>query len=234
MNSKEFLEWDSNFFNLKIDKIILDSDFTPSTAQNLLDDCSADACYIFTPEPLNTQQQQCLTAAGAVKYDRKTVYAKKIVPVSPPAGIKIAEQLTGEIYELATAAGIYSRFNLDPRFRPQFSRLYHLWLERDFNSPTSKVFTYEDDGRVVGLVTLSCNADQGNIGLLATRKSFRGQGIGTMLLQACDSYLLSHGVKLATVTTQGENIPACRLYEKYGYQAIKQTGVWHWWRRSGS
>ncbi len=49
--------------------------------------------------------------------------------------------------------------------------------------------------------------------------AFRSQGIGSVLIEEAIAYARSVGCRRITLLTDGDNIPAHRFYEKFGFQA---------------
>ncbi|MCR1810831.1 GNAT family N-acetyltransferase [Sulfurospirillum sp. hDNRA2] len=49
--------------------------------------------------------------------------------------------------------------------------------------------------------------------------AFRSEGIGSVLIHEAIAYARSVGCRRITLLTDGDNIPARRFYEKYGFQA---------------
>jgi dTDP-4-amino-4,6-dideoxy-D-galactose acyltransferase len=230
MISRTYLKWDSNFFQRKVEKIVLDDAFSPSELLASLNDSPPDLCYIFTPPELSTVQRKALVDCGAIEYDRKIVYHKTGFLPSEQTEIIKVEKLIPGIRELSIVAGWRSRFNMDPDLHPFFHDLYYKWIEKGVSDPESVVFACMDNATPAGMILIKCNGNDGNIGLLAVNKDSRGKGIGTRLLKACDNFYFSRQVKTGTVATQEGNKQACHLYEKNGYEIISREGIWHWKR----
>lgn len=56
---------------------------------------------------------------------------------------------------------------------------------------------------------------------------FRGQGIGTRLLEEAESIAMTYGYPIATIAAAKDNPRARRLYERQGYQVIgEDAGFW--------
>jgi ribosomal protein S18 acetylase RimI-like enzyme len=56
---------------------------------------------------------------------------------------------------------------------------------------------------------------------------FRGQGIGTSLLQEAEGLTLANGIQRATIAAARDNPGARRLYERLGYRVYGQdAGTW--------
>ena len=69
----------------------------------------------------------------------------------------------------------------------------------------------------------------GKIGLTGVDKNFRNKGVGTALIGAALHWFKINGAKRATVVTQGNNIPAMRLYSKCGFLTCDTMLWYHRW-----
>jgi ribosomal-protein-alanine N-acetyltransferase len=76
-----------------------------------------------------------------------------------------------------------------------------------------------EDGTMAGFAAASIkrNENAGWITTLGVFPSYRNQGIGSALLEACES---SFGLPFARLTVNINNQPAIELYQKKGYQQI--------------
>lgn len=54
---------------------------------------------------------------------------------------------------------------------------------------------------------------------MVVNNAFRSQGIGSVLIDEAIAYARSVGCRRITLLTDGDNIPAHRFYEKFGFQA---------------
>lgn len=227
---KEVLEWDSKFFGFPVEKIVLDESFNEQQFRRLLAESSADVIYIYAPYNLTPEQEMIIAGSGAIKYDVRTTFEKQIASGSmPPQTVKITAA-TDELEQLAWVAGVDSRYNSDPRFRPYFRPLYSEWLRKAFVNPGTVALAAMKSGKVAGMVTVSLTETAGKIELLAVAPEFRSRGVGSRLLDAAGAFCLEHGKKSCSVVTQQKNIPACKLYSKNGYIITRQEVVWHRWK----
>jgi dTDP-4-amino-4,6-dideoxy-D-galactose acyltransferase len=79
------------------------------------------------------------------------------------------------------------------------------------------------------MVTVGEKQGRGDIGLLAVAAGMQGSNVGVSLVRAAREWARRKGYRLAQVVTQGENVPACRLYEKCGYAIDKVEHFYHFW-----
>jgi len=73
---------------------------------------------------------------------------------------------------------------------------------------------------IVGFAGIWLLVDEAHITTFATRTAWRRQGIGERLLVALIDLALARGAKEATLEVRPSNIPAKRLYEKYGFKVV--------------
>lgn len=136
-----------------------------------------------------------------------------------------------ELENLAVLAGSYSRFKADPRItQKQYEGIYKLWMLNSVNRTIAdSVFVVRDKKEIVGMITVGEKNGRGNIGLLAVNADIKRMNIGTALVRAAQSWFLSRGYEIGQVVTQRHNIPACRLFEKCGFQVEKVENFYHFW-----
>jgi ribosomal protein S18 acetylase RimI-like enzyme len=85
---------------------------------------------------------------------------------------------------------------------------------------TVDVWVAEEDGKPVGFVTFTCDANRvGRIGNNAVHPSCQGRGIASMLYQRALDEMRARGMRAARVVTGGDpaHAPARRAYEKAGF-----------------
>lgn len=227
----ETMDWDSKFFNFLVGRICLHDpkqitelyEFTHNTAFKVI--------YIFLDCPTDKKIAEIKKIAPL--YDKKVCYNKN---VSNDAGIpeKIClyrGKLTKDLLSLALISGQYSRFKIDPLFKPWFEKLYTIWIEKSLSGEMADAVYVATLGKsMAGFITVKKKYEDGQIGLVAVHPDFRGQGIGSSLLKAADFWFLTNGIKNASVITQRDNLPACRLYEKNGYSVCTETAIFHLWK----
>lgn len=73
------------------------------------------------------------------------------------------------------------------------------------------------DGRIAGYAGMWHICDEGHITNIAVHPEYRKIGIGSMLLQRLVSHARSIGISSMTLEVRKSNIPAQKLYRKFGF-----------------
>ena len=98
------------------------------------------------------------------------------------------------------------------------------------------VLVAEYDGYAVGTVSLEWNSTHyrtirgqhsAHISNLVVRPTHQRQGIGQALVEAAEEAAHAHGYSVVTIGVDQPNRYARRLYERWGYQWLKDTRQ-HW------
>ena len=95
------------------------------------------------------------------------------------------------------------------------------WIERFAKAPNSVFLLAEVDGQIVG--TCGCHGGSrkadGHVARLgiAVHRDYRGQGIGSQLMQAALDWAQSTLVRRVELSVFARNQDAIRLYERFGF-----------------
>lgn len=230
----QYLEWDSVFFDKKIGR--LEYSFTDKPLMETLAIAKQqdyDLLYVFTPEKFLINETDCLPFISNL-VDRKVVYKIDIggeVASSQLITEYQTTKLTTELVNLAYESGKFSRFQIDKGFKDgDFQRLYHRWIEKSVNHEMAdKVFVIIEKNIIAGMVTFKLSGDKSEIGLIAVDSEIQGKGYGKLLVERCVSEALLCGCKTLTVPTQFDNKPACKFYERCGFQIQSISNIYHFW-----
>lgn len=227
----ERLAWDSDFFGLRIGRVFVSTEeegvALASLRKNLKEDY--DLLYLFTSHGMRFPDDKVKLV------DEKVVYClSKVISSEANPNVELWDGnkgVTDELLYLALISGKYSRFKLDERLPSgSYERLYSRWIERSVNHViATEVFCYMVNNMPRGLVTLDRKNGVGTIGLVAIHEDFQYQGIGAAMMRHVIRFAQKHDCGKLSVTTQLENVSACKLYEKVGFQVESVTDVWHWW-----
>jgi len=77
-----------------------------------------------------------------------------------------------------------------------------------------------DQGNVVGYAAIWMMVDEAHLTSIAVRESHRRQGAGEMLLIAIIDVAMRLKAQVVTLETRVSNLPAQKLYEKYGFAKV--------------
>ena len=87
------------------------------------------------------------------------------------------------------------------------------------NDGYSKIIVYEKEGKIIGFISATILYDTCDILDLIVAKEYQRQGVASNLI----SYLISdcpEYLKLITLEVASKNIPAIKLYEKFGFEIV--------------
>lgn len=139
---------------------------------------------------------------------------------------------TSEAIQVAIGSSRHSRFRLDPRLEPHADALYERWILNGFEAAKDgrgKVLAVKVDEHVGGILSLSWDKDntEAKIELVAVQPQFGRRGIGRTLVTQAISIAQLQGCSAISVVTQGENLPAMKLYESCGFKLCDKDWIWH-------
>ncbi|SHJ58055.1 GNAT family N-acetyltransferase [Aquimarina spongiae] len=220
-NEIETLNWDSEFFGIRVGKMI---------AKNNQIDLSKlsdfDLTYIYSREILRNPTLPL--------YDQKVTFKKKVSTANElskkPEVIAYSGVLTNELKNLAIASGKYSRFKLDPKLSDYFEKLYILWITNSLKGNLADhILVFMKENKIIGFLSLKKNKSFYQIGLIATSPKHQGLGIGSALLQKAEEIALLENIHEIKVVTQLENEIACNFYKKNSYEIDTLEYIYHYW-----
>ncbi|GAB3328025.1 hypothetical protein GCM10027429_02430 [Marivirga atlantica] len=224
------LEWDSEFFNLEVGKLIIQN----SIPSNFLKELSKfQLVYIFSENKISEIDDLLVDKKTILTLkldDSKEFKVKETNGIIEPFDIKKHD--TSTLIDLAIQSGIYSRFNLDPNIDDLlFKKLYRKWILNSIdkvNALQTLVFSFEN--KVVALLTISIeNESTASIGLFAVDSNYRGLGIGINMINQAINYVKEQGYDRLNVVTQLDNNSAINIYKKAGFNIINLTYIYHYW-----
>lgn len=233
MDSVKLLDWDSNFFNLKIAEVISSN---ISECEKFLSDINwhiYDLIYIIIPNDTSEIKSHSLGGPIDIKYTfslnldhNRSYYIDK--------NIKIISKPSEKLLDLAFQSGHESRFKLDKNFKEgEFERFYTIWIVNSFNGIMANyVLGYYEDHKLLGFISLKFKEDKGEIGLFAVDSNIRNKGIGTKLMQGAIAISHLYNKSTLNVATQKENKTACNFYKKMGFTLKKVETIYHKWNKN--
>ena len=95
-------------------------------------------------------------------------------------------------------------------------------LKQELENGKSKYFVAKQENEIVGFAGILLIIDQVNIMNIVVKKDKRNFGLGSLLLEEIIRYSKIHNATSITLEVNEKNIPAIKLYKKYGF---KQVGL---------
>ena len=133
---------------------------------------------------------------------------------------------TSKLMAIAREAFHLTRFYADPSLDDtRCDDLYAEWTRSLCAGAASVVLVSELEGQPVGYVTVNLDGTESEIGLIAVAADWRGQHIGSTLVNGAIDWAYVHGAKHMSVVTQGRNVGALRTFEGCGFR-VSNTQVW--------
>jgi len=190
--------------------------------------------YFFSP--FSPPNFELLARASFCLISVRQTYALRAIPAVTddcPKLKRLADVRTqlesGELTKMAVLIGESSRYFKDPLIpRERAVHLYETWLKNSiFGGRASEVVGLFDERRLAGIATLKDEEERVVIDLIGVSTAFQGRGVGTRLLQEVFRYAHERGRREVVVTTEGENVPANRFYQKNGFLLTEVSFVFH-------
>ncbi len=141
-------------------------------------------------------------------------------PADVPAMMDIAENLY-----------IHSRYYFDKNFpRQRVHDFYRDWVRKAvFGEFDDVAWILCEKSNPMAFCTARINGPDATIGLVGLHPDFAGRGLGHAVVTGGLAVMFARGVDRVTVTTQGRNYPAQRLYQRAGFVISKAQIYYHYW-----
>lgn len=220
------LDWDSNFFNLKVGEIVVEE------YKSTFDTASFDLLYVYGKKEfeLIIHQFENTFSEVKVKYCKK-IFTKNINSnnIFSIHDVKIDIQ---DLYQLAFESGKSSRFLLDNKFDDnKFKELYKAWIENSISKKIADdILVYIEKNELLGFVSYKISNEKASVGLIAVNPNHQGNKIGGKLLAKLENVLLDKNINEIIIPTQLANIQAFNFYKKQNYSIIETIYIKHYWK----
>lgn len=136
-----------------------------------------------------------------------------------------------KIYKLTTVTDqVLDAFkNLIPQLAPDCALPTKEDLEAIVNSPTTRLFIAEEQGQILGTLTLVFTkiptGDKVWIEDVVVDNAARGKGVGVQLMEFSIAYVKSQNIKTINLTSSPDRVAANTLYQKLGF-IKRETNVY--------
>ncbi len=238
----EHLSWDSDFFNIKIAKIYIDAQMSEkdfNNSLNVLKSNSYSLAYVFLNES-NYKSNKINYLDDSKIIDKKVTFIKNITvedfdyDTNLLQNVKSAlfQKLNDDILSITYQTGEFSRFKIDSKLPTgSFEHLYKTWIQKSINKEIADevIIINNNENKIIGLITLKIKKKTGEIGLIGVDFNNRGEGIGSKLIKLCQNYFLNNNINIIEVTTQKNNVNACKFYLKNSFEIKQVDYIYHYW-----
>lgn len=99
----------------------------------------------------------------------------------------------------------------------------HADLDRALVGPDSTVLAALDDGHLVGTVMLGHDGHRGWVYYLAVTAAARRRGVGSLLVRACEQWLVERRIPKLQLMVRHENAAAVAFYRRLDYDVVDVT-----------
>lgn len=134
-------------------------------------------------------------------------------------------------YLIQLASTIYrtSRYSKDKFLEKSGSeQIYISWINNSlYNNYADEAFLVFNKLTPVGIITIKIKGKNGFIDLLGIIEEHQKQKLATYLLKKAIEYLIKQDIDDIFVITEGENIPANKLYQKNNFILQNMELVYH-------
>lgn len=91
-------------------------------------------------------------------------------------------------------------------------------FKSELENGNSKYLVAKIDDKIVGFAGIIPILDEADISNIVVHKAFRNKKIGSCLLESLINLSLSLGLRILNLEVRESNVPAIKLYEKYGFE----------------
>lgn len=184
---------------------------------------------------------QAMEVEGFVLMDTLVYYVRNLVkgPIPSDIGdIPVRPVRPGEADDVRDVAanafrGYFGHYHADDKLdHTKCDEVYGSWAFRSCVSrdDENEVLVADEDGSIVGFITLRVNSPQeGEGALFGVARSVRGRGIGRSLMIYGLKWCLSKGASRMIISTQIANLVVQRIWVRLGFEPSHACYTFHKW-----
>lgn len=228
----KIMEWDSNFFNIKCGKTIIE---TEQDMKQLIEE-SIHYDFVSIQNIDNKIRINRLIAENTSAFlaDINIQFAKKLESKHESDNSSIivnAKESKKYNIDVSEKDFAHSKFIKDDNFRLRSGyKVYEEWIKNSiYEDKKSFAIQLSEDGDIKGFILFKMDYDCIVLELVKVNERYRGEGVCSQLICEIENYAMNNGIIDIHVGTQINNIAAINLYHKLGYKEVSRTSVYHWW-----
>jgi dTDP-4-amino-4,6-dideoxy-D-galactose acyltransferase len=234
----QYLNWDSEFFGLRIAKLNK-SQLNFATMAETLSWCvqnSIDCLYFLA----DSNDQATIRIAEDnhfrlvdLRMSMRCQIDSNTVSPQPNYDFTIRPVETQDINRLrsiARSSFTLTRFYSDSCFpREKCDELYDVWITRSCQGYADQVLVAIHNGVPHGFISLHLKSEVGEIGIIGVSRKTRRVGIGRALVESALYWYHSVGIRQVIVATQGKNYRAQNFFQHNGFDVHNMHIWYHKW-----
>lgn len=236
MNIIQPLVWDTEFFNLKCGRVVLNGQFNEwGTLTDELD--LYDFISIQNVDNEIETNERISELRGAFLADINIQFAKKVgkgIQYST-FDVYFAKDIPRKLLDSIKIEGsdfAYSKFECDKNFKALDGyKVYKEWIKNSLKSDNKYFLICEKDNEVISFILYSISEKNARIELVKVDKKYQSMGIATKMIRHLEFKLNRQKINELIVGTQVNNINAINLYHKLGFKETVHTSVFHLWKK---
>jgi dTDP-4-amino-4,6-dideoxy-D-galactose acyltransferase len=235
----KFLDWDSDFFGLRIGRVVKNR-LQPGTIEQINRwaeiqriDCLYFLADIDDIKTIRLAERNAFCLVDIRVTLERIIEKNKFIQTKATTG-SIRQATLDDLAALKAIARVSyhdTRFHKDTRFPvARADSLYEIWIEKSCQGFADAVFVAEIDHLPVGYLSCHLSGDgKGNIGLVGVSQNSQGKSIGRLLTDKAMNWFVENNVRQVSVVTQGRNFKAQRLYQRCGFLTKSMQFWYHRW-----
>lgn len=225
------LDWDSNFWNLKIANLSFENNNFREEEYNV---SNSDYDIIQSKVEIDEKKIINFLEINNFKFDNLEVSLDKDLKNYNLKKIEYELAQKKDIEDVCIiASNVFkeSRFEKFEKISNQTtSNFYSLWAKKSILGTFNDycIIKRDESNRIMGFITLKLiNNDLAQIGLFGVGKSYQNSGVGSSLLKSTIGFLIKNNIKKIIVSTQGTNYKALNFYYKNNFK-LNKISSWYY------
>ena len=233
------LDWDSAFFGFPVAQIIHER-ITAAAMVDVLAFCRDRGVRLlqFKCDAHDRDSVQLAEANDFHFADMRMILDQRLpqagLPAPLPEGVSFRVATEADLpamIDIAENLYVHSRYYFDTNFpRAKVHEFYSDWVRKAVVGQFDDLAWVLCEGETpAAFCSVRIDGHQAIIGLVGLHPAFTGRGLGQVVVDHSLAGMAARGCRYVTVTTQGRNYPAQRLYQRTGFQILKAQIYYHRW-----
>lgn len=233
MENFEILDWDSQFFGIKIARLSsqLKAEHFQMIAAKL---ASHQVQLAYFNSTFSVPQNEYFEGYLLDKRISLINRLKNSRIWDPRIKFYDKKFLSADMNKLSRRVAESSRFFYDTRIpNSKVYEMYEIWLKKSIKKEmATETIIFEEDNHIRGFATIKAlDNRKALIPLFAVDRKHEGKGISFLIMQAIETYLLQNNFEYLESETQAYNFKALKVYERFGIKCEQSHQIFHLWRK---